>query len=48
MQNYIVGDFGKVYLVDGAVLDVVGVREVDIVLPTGMRGLYRKSHIFPS
>ncbi|RVW24492.1 Retrovirus-related Pol polyprotein from transposon TNT 1-94 [Vitis vinifera] len=32
-ENYAVGDFGKVYLVDGSALDVVGLGDVLISLP---------------
>ena len=35
IQNYVVGDFGKVYLVDGSALDVVGMGDVRILLPNG-------------
>jgi hypothetical protein len=30
LKNYVVGDFGKVYLVDGTALDVVGIGNVRI------------------
>ena len=33
IQNYDVGDFCKVYLVDGTALDVVGMGDVHILLP---------------
>lgn len=32
MQNYLAGDFGKMHIVDGEALDVVGVGDVHIVL----------------
>ena len=35
IQNYATGDFGKVYLVDGMALDVVGMGDVRILLPNG-------------
>ncbi|RVW99369.1 Retrovirus-related Pol polyprotein from transposon TNT 1-94 [Vitis vinifera] len=35
IQNYAVGDFGKVYLADGLALDVVGLGDVLISLPNG-------------
>ena len=31
IQNYVVGDFGKVYLADGIALNVVGMGDVWIV-----------------
>ena len=33
IQNYVVDDFGKVYLADGTALDVVGMGDVCILLP---------------
>ena len=33
IQNYVVGDFGKVYLADSSALDVVGMGDVRILLP---------------
>ena len=35
IQNYVEGDFGKVFLVDGDALDVVGMGDVQIILPNG-------------
>ena len=35
IQNYAVGDFGKVFLADGSALDVVGMGDVQILLPNG-------------
>ncbi|RVX16095.1 Retrovirus-related Pol polyprotein from transposon TNT 1-94 [Vitis vinifera] len=35
IQNYVAGDFGKVYLADGSALDVVGLGNVRISLPMG-------------
>ena len=46
MQNYAVGDFGNVYLADGIVLDVVGMRDVCILLPNeSVRLLGKVRHI---
>ena len=42
IQNYVAGDFGKVYLVDGSALDVVGMGEVWILLPNGSIWLLEK------
>ena len=33
IQNYVASDFGKVYLANGTALDVVGMRDVRILLP---------------
>ncbi|KAB5556119.1 hypothetical protein DKX38_007028 [Salix brachista] len=33
MQNYVAGDFGKVYLADGEALNVVGMGDVSVALP---------------
>ena len=33
IQNYVEGDFGKVYLADGSALDVVDMGDVRILLP---------------
>jgi len=35
IQNYVADDFGKMYLVDGTALDVVGMGDVQILLPNG-------------
>ena len=35
IQNYVAGNFGKVYLADGSALDVVGMGDVRILLPNG-------------
>ena len=35
IQNYVAGNFGKVYLADGSALDVVGMGDVRILLPSG-------------
>ena len=46
IQNYAVGDFGNVYLADGIVLDVVGMRDVCILLPNeSVRLLGKVRHI---
>ena len=42
IQNYGAGDFGKVYLADGLVLDVVGLGNVQILLPNGSVWLLEK------
>uniref|UniRef100_A0A7N2QZR7 Integrase catalytic domain-containing protein n=1 Tax=Quercus lobata TaxID=97700 RepID=A0A7N2QZR7_QUELO len=47
IQNYVAGDFGKVYLVDGSALDVVGMRDVRILLPNGSVWLLEKVRHIP-
>ena len=42
IQNYVVGDFGKVYLADGVALDIVGMGDVRILLPNGSVWLLEK------
>ena len=42
IQNYAAGDFGKVYLADGTTLDVVGMGDVQILLPNGFVWLLEK------
>ena len=42
IQNYVAGDFGKMYLADGTALDVVGMRDVQIFLPSGSVWLLEK------
>ena len=42
IQNYVIGDFGKVYLADGAALDVVGMEDVRILLSNGYVWLLEK------
>ncbi|RVW31691.1 Retrovirus-related Pol polyprotein from transposon TNT 1-94 [Vitis vinifera] len=42
IQNYVAGDFGKVYLADGSALDVVGLGDVRISLPNGSVWLLEK------
>ena len=46
IQNYATSDFGKVYLADGSILDVVGLGDVPISLPNGsVRLLDKVRHI---
>ena len=47
IQNYVTGDFGKVYLADGSALDVVGMRDVQILLPNGSVWLLEKVRHIP-
>ena len=47
IQNYVAGDFGKVYLADGSALDVVGMGDVRIVLPNGSVWLLEKVRHIP-
>ena len=47
IQNYAAGDFGKVYLVDGSALDVMGMRDVRILLPNGSIWLLEKVRHIP-
>ena len=47
IQNYVAGDFGKVYLVDGSALDVVGMGNVRILLPNGSVWLLEKVRHIP-
>ena len=42
IQNYVAGNFGKVYLADGSALDVVGMGDVRILLPNGSVWLLEK------
>ena len=42
IQNYTVGDFGKVYLANSSTLDVVRMRDVRILLPNGSIWLLEK------
>ncbi|RVW93766.1 Retrovirus-related Pol polyprotein from transposon TNT 1-94 [Vitis vinifera] len=46
-ENYVAGDFGKVYLADGSTLDVVGLRDVRISLPNGSIWLLEKVRHIP-
>ncbi|RVW64114.1 Retrovirus-related Pol polyprotein from transposon TNT 1-94 [Vitis vinifera] len=47
IQNYVAGDFGKVYLADGSTLDVVGLGDVRITLPNGSIWLLEKVRHIP-
>ena len=47
IQNYAVGDFGKVYLVDGSALGVVGLGDARISLPNGFVWLMEKVRHIP-
>ena len=42
IQNYVGGDFGKVYLAYGLALDVVGLEDFQILLPNGYVWLLEK------
>ena len=47
IQNYVVGDFGKVYLADSSALDVVGMGDVQILFPNGSVWLLEKVRHIP-
>ena len=47
IQNYVAGDFGKVYLADGSALDVVDMGNVRILLPNGSIWLLEKIQHIP-
>ena len=47
IQNYVAGDFGKVYLADGSALDVVDMGNVRILLPNGSVWLLEKVRHIP-
>ena len=47
IENYVAGDFGKVYLVDGTTLDVVVMGDVQILLPNGSVWLLEKVRHIP-
>ena len=47
IQNYVAGDFGKVYLANGSALDVVGMGDVWILLPNGSVWLLEKVRHIP-
>ncbi|RVW72813.1 Retrovirus-related Pol polyprotein from transposon TNT 1-94 [Vitis vinifera] len=47
IQNYAAGDFGKMYLVDGSALDVVGLGDIWISLPNGFVWLLEKVQHIP-
>ena len=42
IQNYVVGDFGKVNLADGSTLDVVSIGDIRILLSNGSIWLLEK------
>ena len=48
IENYVAGDFGKVYLVDGTTLDVVVMGDVQILLPNGSVWLLEKVRNIPN
>ena len=48
IQNYIAGDFCKVYLADGSALDVVDMGDVRILLPNGSIWLLEKVRHIPN
>ena len=47
IDNYVAGDFGKVYLADGEPLDIVGMGEVRINLPTKSTWVLQKVRHVP-
>lgn len=47
MQNYVAGDFGKVYLADGEALNVVGMGDIDIALPNKSKWTLQKVRHIP-
>ena len=47
IQNYVAGDFGKVYLANSSALDVVGMGNVQILLPNGFVWLLEKVRHIP-
>ena len=47
IQNYAAGDFSKVYLADGSTLDVMGMRDVRILLLNGSVWLLEKVRHIP-
>ena len=48
IQNYVAGDFGKVYLADGSALGVMGRGDVRILLPNGSVWLLEKVRHIPN
>ena len=48
IQNYVTGNFGKVYLADGSVLDVVGMGDVRTLVPNGSVWLLEKVRHIPN
>ena len=47
IQNYVAGDFSKVYLADGSALDVIGMGDVQILLRNGFVWLLEKVRHIP-
>ena len=47
IHNYVAGDFGKVYLADGTILDVVGMGDIRILVPNGFVWLLEKVRHIP-
>ena len=47
IQNYVTGNFGKVYLADGSALDVVDIGNVRILFPNGSVWLLEKVRHIP-
>ena len=47
IQNYVAGDFSKVYLADGTALEVVGMGDVRILLPNRSVWLLKKVRHIP-
>ena len=47
IQNYVTGDFGNVYLANGSALDVVGMGDVQILLPNESVWLLEKVRHIP-
>ena len=47
IQNYVAGDFGKMYLANGSALDVVGMGDIWILLPNGSVWLLEKVRHIP-
>ena len=36
LENYVVGNHGKVYLVDGEPLDIIGMGDANLKMPNGL------------
>ena len=47
IQNYVAGNFGKVYLAYGSALDVVGIGDIRILLSNGSVWLLEKVRYIP-
>lgn len=47
MQNYVAGDFGKVYLADGEALNVVGMGDVNVALPNKSKWILQNVRHIP-